>query len=311
MPVRPTRRDLLSAALAAGARPCCRGRRSRPTALQFGPAVPFSFDMLQDIAAAPGAVALRDRRLGRGRRRCSRAIDYDPHNQITYRPDRMLWGDDAGRGEGPLLPPRPLLQGAGADQRRRERPGAGAPVLDRPLRHARPTIRRASSRRRASPASAVMDPEEKNDWLAVLGASYFRTSGYSGQFGMSARGLAINFGRAGAGGVPALQPLLARAGAGGRHRHLRAARGPAGHRRLPDGDRAQRRGLPGHRRDALPARRHRAARHRAADLDVLVRQEQPLPRRPTGGRRSTTATGWRCSSARASGSGGRSTTRRG
>ena len=41
---------------------------------------------------------------------------------------------------------------------------------------------------------AVMDPEGKNDWLAVLGASYFRTSGYSGQFGMSARGLAIDLG---------------------------------------------------------------------------------------------------------------------
>ena len=39
-----------------------------------------------------------------------------------------------------------------------------------------------------------MDPEEKNDWLAVLGASYFRTSGYSGQFGMSARGLALDSG---------------------------------------------------------------------------------------------------------------------
>ena len=33
----------------------------------------------------------------------------------------------------------------------------------------------------------VMDPAAKDDWLAVLGASYFRTSGYSGQFGLSAR----------------------------------------------------------------------------------------------------------------------------
>jgi glucans biosynthesis protein len=40
----------------------------------------------------------------------------------------------------------------------------------------------------------VMDPDEKNDWMAVLGASYFRTSGYSGQFGMSARGLAMDAG---------------------------------------------------------------------------------------------------------------------
>jgi glucans biosynthesis protein len=41
---------------------------------------------------------------------------------------------------------------------------------------------------------AVMDPEGKHDWMAVLGASYFRTSGYSGQFGMSARGLAMDAG---------------------------------------------------------------------------------------------------------------------
>ena len=40
----------------------------------------------------------------------------------------------------------------------------------------------------------VMDPGAKNDWMAVLGASYFRTSGYSGQFGLSARGLAIDSG---------------------------------------------------------------------------------------------------------------------
>ena len=39
-----------------------------------------------------------------------------------------------------------------------------------------------------------MDPDAENDWMAVLGASYFRTSGYSGQFGMSARGLAMDAG---------------------------------------------------------------------------------------------------------------------
>ena len=85
---------------------------------------------------------------------------------------------------------------------------------------------------------AVMDPEAKNDWLAVLGASYFRTSGYSGQFGMSARGPRDRLGRARAGGVPALHPLLARAGAGRAGIVIYALLGePAGHRRLPDGDR--------------------------------------------------------------------------
>ncbi|MFD0988015.1 glucan biosynthesis protein [Methyloligella solikamskensis] len=40
----------------------------------------------------------------------------------------------------------------------------------------------------------LMEPGGKADWLAFLGASYFRSAGPDGQYGMSARGLAIDTG---------------------------------------------------------------------------------------------------------------------
>ncbi|MDS9469062.1 glucan biosynthesis protein [Paracoccus sp. MBLB3053] len=40
----------------------------------------------------------------------------------------------------------------------------------------------------------LMNTDLKTDWISFLGASYFRTSGPQGQYGMSARGLAINSG---------------------------------------------------------------------------------------------------------------------
>lgn len=40
----------------------------------------------------------------------------------------------------------------------------------------------------------LMNKDLQTDWISFLGASYFRTSGPQGQYGMSARGLAINSG---------------------------------------------------------------------------------------------------------------------
>ncbi|MGA0617333.1 glucan biosynthesis protein [Paracoccus sp. KR1-242] len=40
----------------------------------------------------------------------------------------------------------------------------------------------------------LMNADLKTDWISFLGASYFRTAGPEGQYGMSARGLAINSG---------------------------------------------------------------------------------------------------------------------
>ena len=40
----------------------------------------------------------------------------------------------------------------------------------------------------------IMRPDIKPDWISFLGASYFRTDGPEGQYGLSARGIAINTG---------------------------------------------------------------------------------------------------------------------
>ena len=40
----------------------------------------------------------------------------------------------------------------------------------------------------------IMRPDLKPDWISFLGASYFRTDGPEGQYGLSARGVAINTG---------------------------------------------------------------------------------------------------------------------
>ncbi len=49
----------------------------------------------------------------------------------------------------------------------------------------------------------VMKPDMNSDWLAFLGASYFRTDGAQGQFGLSARGVAVNTGLPGPEEFPA------------------------------------------------------------------------------------------------------------
>ena len=205
-------------------------------------------------------------------------LDYDRHNQITFRSDAMLWGDVPGCGEGALLPSGPLLQGAGADLGAGGRHGAGDPVLARPFRHAegQPGGQTGKCRLRRLRGHGP-GRQERLDGCA-RGVLF----PHLGLFG-AVRHVGARAGdrqrRPWGGGVPALHALLAGRGAGGRDRHLRAAREPAGHGRVPDGDRPQERGVPGHRGGAVPARAgDRPAGDRAADLDVLVRQEQPFRR---------------------------------
>ena len=190
MVIRPTRREVLAAGLAAGALPLL------PTAAAaegpgMGPPAPFSFDMLRDLAQSLAAApyvqpVVEDDAL-------LESIDYDLHNQITYKADRMLWGDIPGAAKVRFFHPGryfklPVEISVLEDGQARELQFS-TDLFDMPADH--PARKLAHS---GFAGFAVMDPEAKNDWLAVLGASYFRTSGYSGQFGMSARGLAMNSG---------------------------------------------------------------------------------------------------------------------
>ena len=124
-------------------------------------------------------------------RRCSSSIDYDLHNQITYRKDAMLWGDVPGAAKVRFFHPgryfKAPVEISVVEEGTARELLFSTDLFDMPEGHPARRLENAGFA-----GFAVMDPEGKNDWMAVLGASYFRTSGYSGQFGMSARGLAID-----------------------------------------------------------------------------------------------------------------------
>jgi glucans biosynthesis protein len=157
----------------------------------LGPARPFSFDRLiaaaQALAKAPyQAPPPPDPALD--------LIDFDAYGQIVYDPLKTIWGgaDAAVRlfpqGRMFKTPVSITLIEDGA-----ARPVIYAPDLfttppNHPLRRLRTGAGFAGFR--------VMNPEGQGagDWLAFLGAAYFRTAGALNQYGASARGLAINAG---------------------------------------------------------------------------------------------------------------------
>ena len=190
MDVRATRREIVAAALAAGTMPML-PRWAAAQGIELGPAAPFSFDELRDMARVlaeepfvPATVADAE---------ILQAIDYDLHNQITFRPDSTLWGDVPGAAKVRFFYPgryfqEPVRISVVENGEAREIIFSNE-LFDMPDDHPARAVQEAGFA-----GFRVMDPEAKDDWLAVLGASYFRTSGYANQFGLSARGLAIDSG---------------------------------------------------------------------------------------------------------------------
>lgn len=200
MSFRPTRREVLSTALStalstglgAGAAPLVPRMAAAAEGLEFGPAMPFSFDILRDTARRLAQSPYAPADLGPDFD-VLESIDYDAHNQITYRPEMSLWHGDEGTAKVRFFFPgryfkEPVQINVVAEGQARELVFS-TDLFDMPEDSPARNLSRAGFA-----GFRVMDPEEENDWLAVLGASYFRTSGYSGQFGMSARGLAIDSG---------------------------------------------------------------------------------------------------------------------
>jgi len=187
----PTRRSLLLSSLSAGvfaALPAL-SKAMAETSLEFGPPTPFSFDGLKDtakrLAESPYVPpVINDEQV-------LEAIDYDLHNQIRFRPEYSLWhGEGAGPTIGFFHPGRyfkdpviisELQNGEAREIKYRQN------YFDIPEKH--------PARQLHDPGFAgfrVMNSNNKNDWLAFLGGTYFRTSGPYDQFGMSVRGLAVN-----------------------------------------------------------------------------------------------------------------------
>jgi periplasmic glucans biosynthesis protein len=198
--VRLNRRVLLSGALAVAASAAPGGARA--DGLRFGPARPFSFDHLKqwgrELAGAPHRPPLRPAP------EVLQQIDYDAHGKLRFKTELALWAD------GPSAFPvtffhlgrffrTPVRMHVVADGQAREIVYDSAHFSmppDSPAQKLPPNSGFAGFRfqeRRGGPLDW-----RKNDWVAFLGASYFRAIGELRQYGLSARGLALDtavFGR--------------------------------------------------------------------------------------------------------------------
>lgn len=172
----------LAAAWAIGAR----ALDAKPLPTAGG--TPFSWDGLKAQA----------RSLAQGRARsvpepdpAAAAIDYDDANRIAFRADRAIGADD-----GYSVRLFPLIKHAPVP--------VAIHVVERGIAH--PVVH-ADDMFAVTPGSGppphvpagfaglrVMTRGGRSDWLAFQGASYFRSAGALDQYGLSARGLAIDTG---------------------------------------------------------------------------------------------------------------------
>jgi glucans biosynthesis protein len=194
-----TRRSLIAAAaglpammiadrLAAQAQP---GR----TGLDFGTERPFSFEMLRERAQRVARQAYVPPL--RPAPDVTQAIDYDAHGRIRFRTDLSLFAD--GSGAYPVTffhlgrffqkkVAMHVLRGGRAREILYSPTYFDMPV-DSPARRLPADSGFAGFRFQESMRRADWRTQ---DWLAFLGASYFRAIGDLNQYGLSARGIAID-----------------------------------------------------------------------------------------------------------------------
>ncbi|AOU96637.1 hypothetical protein BI364_00120 [Acidihalobacter yilgarnensis] len=159
--------------------------------LRFGPAQPFDFDRLRHQARALAKhpyqstptrhPALLDR------------INYDTYQQIRYRSADALWR--TGRRPYPIeffhlgrYARKPVAIHALVDGKARR-------VIYSPdlFDYGKSGLRTAAPGDLGFAGFRVMNTgKEPGDWLAYMGASYFRSAGPEDQYGLSARGIAID-----------------------------------------------------------------------------------------------------------------------
>lgn len=183
------RRQFLASLAAVGLVPASTLPSFASDALRFDEPEPFSFDALVEDARERAAKPYAPQPIRAGETLTD--IDYDAHWKIEYRRENTL---DLADGKAPL---RFFHLG------RYFQEPVGIHVVDgdeaRTLLYD-PALFRIPEDSPARPLPSdigfagfrVLEPGRDNDWLAFLGASYFRTSGEEGQFGMSCRALAID-----------------------------------------------------------------------------------------------------------------------
>ena len=167
-----TRRDVMIAAGAAGLLPVLRAHAQ-------GRGSPFSWRALQQRAAA---LAKRPYRAPAPVENAA-SLDFDSVGAIRYRADRTLAG---GIRLFPLGKYAPTPVAINLVEGGRARPVSFSPELFEAPAGGPAALGIAGFR--------AMYPGRESDWMSFLGASYFRASGSQDQYGLSARGIAVDTG---------------------------------------------------------------------------------------------------------------------
>lgn len=186
----PTRRTFLAGSLTIVAGAPAWGATEK-VSLELSDAEPFDFDILTEraraLAAAPYSppqVEMRD---------VMEDIDYDAHWKIRFREDATFSPPGSDALVQLFYPgryfPEPVAIHLVEDETSRE-----LTFGNRYFTMPSDSPARALGDRAGFAGFRVMRPDLGPDWVSFLGASYFRTDGPSGQYGLSARGLAIDTG---------------------------------------------------------------------------------------------------------------------
>ncbi|MGA0600587.1 glucan biosynthesis protein [Caulobacter sp. KR2-114] len=183
-----SRRDLLAALAAVGLLPdTVLAQIALP---RLGPAVPFSWAGLQARAIALSA---RPWQPPPAPPAALQAIDYDAAGALAYRPGATVWPGRTGGvrffHQNRYARDAVAVHLVDGDQAR-------AVLYDEALfeRPAGVTVPNLGPQAGFS-GFRLLSPGGRSDWLAFTGASYFRAAGALDQYGLSARGLALNTGQ--------------------------------------------------------------------------------------------------------------------
>jgi periplasmic glucans biosynthesis protein len=164
--------------------------------LRFGPPAPVSFEALKERARAMARAPYEPP--PRPLPEVLREIDYDAHGRIKFRTDLALWAD--GPSEFPVTffhmgryfqSPVRMHVVEGGEAREIVYDSAYFEMPAESPAHRLPDNSGFAGFRFQEARNGSLD-WRKNDWVAFLGASYFRAIGELFQYGLSARGVAVD-----------------------------------------------------------------------------------------------------------------------
>ncbi|MBB5687443.1 glucan biosynthesis protein [Sphingobium boeckii] len=177
-----------------------------------GKATPFSWDILQqralDLSRRPWQASPKPSPL-------IETMNYDAAGQVQFRADRALWrehDDNSATRFFPLTknarhPVSISVTESGMAQRLAYSPS----LYEIPARHPMSAMGQTGG----FSGFRFMNKGGVGDWMAFQGASYFRAAGPLHQYGLSARGLAINTGMSGPEEFPEFTDFWLERGEGG------------------------------------------------------------------------------------------------